>query len=297
MTSPRSPLPVSAFQPFSESILDRHLELNDEDLDRISRLIHQRAGIVLARHKRGMIYGRLSRRLRELGLLRFGDYLDRLEGGMDPGEWETFVNALTTNLTAFYREPHHFDLLAAHLRGRSGPVRIWCCAASTGEEAYTIAITLRQSLGERVTAEVLATDIDTAALERARQGIYAVHDVLKHEARGMTDHFLRGRGGNAHLARVRPELAALVEFAPLNLTAPSWPSVKGPFDAIFCRNVMIYFDKDTQARVLKRFVPLLKPDGLLFAGHSESFSYISDDFRLRGQTVYTLNDEKRLRRR
>src|SRR5690606_797983 len=116
--------------------------------------------------------------------------------------------------------------------------------------------------GERAQVEVLATDIDTAALDKARKGIYLVKDVLKHEERGITNYFLRGRGPNAHLARVRPELAACVTFAPLNLTAPTWPTIKGPFDAIFCRNVMIYFDKQTQARILARFVPLLKPDGL-----------------------------------
>ncbi|WNL38833.1 CheR family methyltransferase [Halomonas sp. PAMB 3232] len=267
--------------------VERDLILTDADFLRVRELIYQRAGIVLAEHKREMVYSRLARRLRHHGLTRFTDYLTRLERQPDASEWEAFTNALTTNLTAFFREAHHFPLLAQHLKDRTGPVTIWCAAASTGEEPYSIAMTLLEVLGSRVSnAKVIATDIDTDALAKARAGIYPQEQVRKLDEARVKRFFQKGTGSHEGLARVRPEVAALVEFQPLNLLAPSW-SVKGPFDAIFCRNIMIYFDKETQSRILARFAPVMKSDGLLFAGHSENFSYISDAFKLRGQTVYT----------
>ncbi|WP_108446438.1 CheR family methyltransferase [Halomonas denitrificans] len=267
--------------------LERDLELTDTDFARIRQLIYQRAGIVLAEHKREMVYSRLAKRLRHHGLIRFADYLARLERQPEAREWEAFTNALTTNLTAFFREAHHFPLLAEHVRARPGRVRVWCAAASTGEEPYSIAMTLMETLGSRAAqAEIVATDIDTDALARARAGIYPLEQVCKLDEARTKRFFQRGKGEHKGFARVRPEVASMIEFQPLNLLAPQWP-VSGPFDAIFCRNTMIYFDKTTQKRILERFAPLLKPDGLLFAGHSESFSYITDAFRLRGQTVYT----------
>lgn len=272
---------------WSTGRLERDLELTDADFARIRQLIYQRAGIVLAEHKREMVYSRLAKRLRHHGLTRFSDYLARLERQPDAREWEAFTNALTTNLTAFFREAHHFPLLADHVRGRAGRIRVWSAAASSGEEPYSIAMTLMETLGPQAAqrAEVIATDIDTDALSKARAGVYPLEQVSKLEEARVKRFFQRGRGAHQGLARVRPEVAAMVEFDALNLLAPSWP-VQGPFDAIFCRNIMIYFDKATQTRILERFAPLLKPDGLLFAGHSENFSYITDRFRLRGQTVY-----------
>lgn len=268
--------------------LERDLEMTDADFERVRKLIYQRAGIVLAEHKREMVYSRLARRLRQHNLVRFADYLARLERQPEAREWEAFTNALTTNLTAFFREAHHFPLLAEHVAKRDGPVRIWCSAASTGEEPYSIAMILSEILGPRAReSRVIATDIDTDALARAREAVYPLDQVAKLDEARRRRFFLRGSGARAGQARIRPELAAMVELQPLNLLAPKW-AVDGPFDAIFCRNVMIYFDKQTQARILERFAPLLKPDGLLFAGHSENFSYISQTFRLRGQTVYEL---------
>ncbi|MCK2185125.1 protein-glutamate O-methyltransferase CheR [Halomonas getboli] len=265
---------------------ERDLDLTDADFGRIRQLIYQRAGIVLAEHKREMVYSRLAKRLRHHGLTRFSDYLARLEQHPDAREWEAFTNALTTNLTAFFREAHHFPLLAEHVRERRGPVRVWSAAASTGEEPYSIAMTLTEALGSRAgDAEVVATDIDTEALEKARAGVYSLEQIHKLDEARIKRFFQRGRGAHEGLARVRPELKTMVDFRSLNLLAPSW-ALQGPFDAIFCRNVMIYFDKQTQARILERFAPLLKPDGLLFAGHSENFSYTTQAFRLRGQTVY-----------
>lgn len=271
------------------SLLERDLVLTDADFARIRHLIYERAGIVLAEHKREMVYSRLAKRLRHHGMTLFSDYVSRLERNPAAKEWEAFTNALTTNLTAFFREAHHFPLLESHIAAKSGPVRIWSAAASTGEEPYSIAMTLLETLGPRASeSRVVATDIDTDALARARAGIYPMEQVRKLDEARVKRFFLKGSGERIGLARVRPEVSSLVEFESLNLLAPNWP-IKGPFDAIFCRNVMIYFDKETQARILSRFAPLLKPDGLLFAGHSENFSYISEAFRLRGQTVYVLS--------
>lgn len=267
--------------------VERQFEFQDADFNRVRRMIHERAGISLGSHKREMVYSRLARRLRVLGRVDFAGYLQQLESNAGDPEWEDFVNALTTNLTAFFRESHHFPILAKFAATRQEPLSIWCCAASTGEEPYSIAITLSEALGARAatSASVLATDIDTNVLQRARSAVYAYERVAKIDETRLKRFFLKGKGAATGQVRLRPETAGMVRFDTLNLLAPDWP-INEKFDAIFCRNVMIYFDKPTQARILQRFAPLLKPGGLLFAGHSENFTYISQDFRLRGQTVY-----------
>lgn len=260
----------------------------DSDFSRIRTLIHRRAGIALGEQKRQMVYSRLSRRLRELRLPEFSAYLELLEASRDGDEWQAFINSLTTNLTSFFREAHHFPVLAAHVRKSKQPVTIWCAAGSTGEEPYSIAITLIEALGERAsTARVIATDIDTAVLAKASAGVFTLEQVNRLSTERLRRFFNKGTGGNAGKVRVRPEVAAMVKFSRLNLLDPSWP-VKEPVDAIFCRNVMIYFDKPTQKKVLDRFAPLLKPEGLLFAGHSENASLVSPGFKAVGQTVYEL---------
>jgi len=260
------------------------------DLARVRSMIHARVGISLGEHKREMVYSRLSRRLRALGHDDFGAYLDGLARDPDHPEWQEFVNALTTNLTAFFREPHHFDILADFVRERQAPLSIWCCAASSGEEPYSIAMTLIDTLGAARArgSRILATDVDTHMLARVQAGVYRDERIAKLTPAQVKRFFLKGAGACRGQVRVRPELAAMVQVAPLNLLAPTWHAsvTQGGFDAIFCRNVMIYFDKPTQGKLLARLAPLLKPDGLLFAGHSENFTYISRDFRLRGQTVY-----------
>lgn len=268
-------------------LLARDLEFVDRDFHRIRELIYQRAGIVLADHKRDMVYSRVGRRVRQHRLVRFTDYLAALESDPASREWEAFTNTLTTNLTSFFREEHHFPLLARHVAGHRGAVRVWCAAASTGQEAYSIAMQLVETLGENADLHVFATDIDTQALEVAECGVYPMAQVEKLDEKRRKRFFQKGGGHREGYARVRPELAARVTFQPLNLVAGHWP-VSGVYDAVFCRNVMIYFDTETQAKILKRFVPHMKPDALLFAGHSENFTYISDRFKLRGQTVYTL---------
>jgi len=262
--------------------------LTDLDFSRIRTLIHQRAGIALGAQKRQMVYSRLARRLRELRMKEFSTYLSFLESDPRCDEWELFTNALTTNLTSFFREAHHFPVLAEHVRSCAHPVSVWCSAASTGEEPYSIAMTLIEALGSRASsATVVATDIDTQVLAKGEAGVFTLEQVSKLSPARLKRFFLKGSGAHAGKVRVRPELAAMVKFSQLNLLASQW-ALKDPFDAIFCRNVMIYFDKPTQHQILQRFVPLMKPHGLLFAGHSENFSFASQTLRLRGQTVYAL---------
>ena len=257
------------------------------DFERVRRLIYGRAGISLSPSKHEMVYSRLGRRLRALGLSDFGDYLHLLENG-DATEWEAFTNSLTTNLTAFFREEHHFPLLAELLQRHrgSGQIALWCSAASTGEEPYSMAMTAAEAFGTLTPpVRILATDIDTNVLAKAEQGVYAMERLEKMPEERIRRFFLRGKGQHAGHARVRAELRAMINYRPLNLLDAGWP-IRGTFHAIFCRNVMIYFDKATQYAILQKFVPLLRPDGLLFAGHSESFHHAADLFRPRGKTVY-----------
>jgi chemotaxis protein methyltransferase CheR len=271
----------------------KEFDFTRADFERVRGLIYQRAGISLADSKQEMVYSRLARRLRANGIASFASYLDALEAGRMPAEWESFTNALTTNLTSFFREAHHFPLLAEHaLKGRArhgGPLTIWCSASSTGEEPYSIAMTVCEAFDTLTPpVQIVATDIDTNVLATASAGVYPIERVDKMDQARLRRFFLKGKGAQEGLVRVRPELRQLITFRQLNLLADGW-DVKGPFDAIFCRNVMIYFDKSTQRKILSRFVPLMKPDSLLFAGHSENFLYVSDSLRLRGKTVYELN--------
>lgn len=260
----------------------------DSDFSKVRALIHRRAGIALGEQKRQMVYSRLSRRLRELRLPEFSSYLELLESRQDGDEWQSFINSLTTNLTSFFREAHHFPVLAEHVRKAKEPVTIWCSAASTGEEPYSIAITLIEALGDKANAaRVISTDIDTAVLAKAQAGVFTAEQVGRLSPERLRRFFNKGTGSNAGKVRIRPEVAQLVKFSRLNLLDPSW-AVKEPLDAIFCRNVMIYFDKPTQKKVLDRFAPLLKTNGLLFAGHSENASLVNQTFRPLGQTVYEL---------
>ena len=269
----------------------REFVFTSADFQRISTLIYDHAGISLAASKQEMVYSRLARRLRARNLTRFADYVTLLETAKEPAEWEAFVNSLTTNLTSFYREPHHFTELARFLekrRGRSEPLTIWCAAASTGEEPYTLAMTAVEAFNSFTPpVSIVATDLDTNVLAKAASGVYTDDRVEKLKPEQLKRFFLKGTGANAGSVRVRQELRDLITFRQLNLLDSSWP-VRGPFDAIFCRNVMIYFDKPTQRKVLQKLAPMLRDDGLLFAGHSESFLHSADVFRLRGNTVYEL---------
>lgn len=273
-----------------DSLGDAEFNFSSADFERVRKLIYARAGISLHEGKRAMVYSRLSRRLRETGHRSFREYLQWLEAASGPAsevEWQDFVNSLTTNLTAFFREEHHFQALAEALRawrGRQTAPRVWCNAASTGEEPYSIAMVLQEVLGDAHGGKVVASDIDTKVLATARRGVYAA------DARGLTPerlkrHFLRGTGSNAGFIRVKPELTQKIDFRPFNLMTPHW-SLGEPFDMVFCRNVMIYFDHETQRQVLTRIHAAMHPGGLLFVGHSENFTDARSLFSLRGKTIY-----------
>ena len=267
----------------------REFSFSTADFERVRKLIYQHAGISLSPVKQDMVYSRLARRLRATGKSSFADYLDALEktGG---DEWERFVNSLTTNLTSFFREPHHFPIFAEHLRklGTRRPIRVWCSAASTGEEPYSIAITVAETFGSNAShVSIMASDLDTNVLATAQKGVYPIERVDKLSPERLRKFFLRGTGAQEGYVSVRPELKNMIQFQRINLLDQSY-AVKGPLDVIFCRNVMIYFDKPTQYKILSRFAPLMQPDGLMFAGHSESFLHAADLFKSQGKTVYTL---------
>jgi chemotaxis protein methyltransferase CheR len=266
----------------------REFPFSAEHFRLISERIYEFSGIRLPEGKREMVYARLTRRLRALGIASFDDYLRFLE--LEPAEWEHCTNALTTNVTAFYREEHHFRILADHARATARPdepFRVWSAGCSTGEEPYTIAMCLSEALGQ-APFEVLASDLDTQVIATAREGVYPLQSVQKLPEERQRRFFLKGTGRFEGKARVRPELAKHVEFLRVNLMDGEWPMEVG-LDAIFCRNVMIYFDKPTQRRLVERYASLLRPTGLFFAGHAESLLDQGRCFRLRGQTVYELS--------
>jgi chemotaxis protein methyltransferase CheR len=266
--------------------LAREFSFSAEDFARVRNLIYGYAGISLSPIKKEMVYSRLVRRLRALNLSSFGSYLAYLEKN-EAEERESFVNALTTNLTSFFRESHHFEILAEQMAASPArPFRIWCAAASSGEEAYSLAMTACEVFDTNTPpVSILASDIDTHVLRAASEGIYPLERVEKMAPERLRRFFLRGSGSKAGMVRVRPELQALVEFQRINLLDSQWP-IQTIFDAIFCRNVMIYFDRATQLRLLQHFKPHLHRDGLLYAGHSESFLHAADLFRNCGRTVY-----------
>ena len=268
----------------------KEFDFSTGDFRRIRSLIYKRAGITLADTKEEMVYSRIARRLRATGHRDFTAYLDLLENGKMEYEWEAFTNALTTNLTSFFREDQHFPILAEHARQRKGQgtYTVWCSASSTGEEPYSIAIALCEAFNSLTPpVQIIASDIDTNVLKTASNGVYSSEKVEKLSRERLRKFFLNGKGKHAGLVRVRRELQELITYRQVNLLEDNWP-IRGPLDVIFCRNVMIYFDKPTQGKILERFAPLLKSDGLLFAGHSENFNYVSNDFRLMGKTVYQL---------
>jgi chemotaxis protein methyltransferase CheR len=264
----------------------REFAWTNADFDQVQKLIYQRAGISLHDGKHAMVYSRLSRRLRDTGHDSFRGYLSWLESNDGP-EWQEFVNALTTNLTSFFREHHHFQVLTdflESLRGR-GDIRIWCSAASTGEEPYSIAMTVAEALGAKARYTIQASDIDSKVLATAAQGVYRMEGLKGVSPEQMRKYFLRGKAGNAGLARVKPELRRTLDFLIVNLIKDDWP-FRDPFDVVFCRNVMIYFDASTQRKVLEKIHRVMKPGGLLFVGHAENFSDSKDLFLLKGKTVY-----------
>ncbi len=264
----------------------REFAWTDADFDRVQSLIYQRAGISLHDGKHAMVYSRLSRRLRDTGHQSFKEYLTWLEKHDGP-EWQEFVNALTTNLTSFFREHHHFEILDQHLKANKahGPWRVWCSAASTGEEPYSILMTAIDALGANAQLKLMASDIDSKVLATAAQGVYRRENLKNVSESQLQKFFLRGKASNNGMVRVKSELQRMVAFIIVNLVRDDWP-FREPFDVVFCRNVMIYFDAPTQRKVLERIHRVMVPGGLLFVGHAENFSESRDLFVLKGKTVY-----------
>lgn len=264
----------------------REFNWTDADFDRVQSLIYQRAGISLHDGKHAMVYSRLSRRLRDTGHQSFREYLSWLENHDGP-EWQEFVNALTTNLTSFFREQHHFQILGDHLRASKSHDlwRVWCSAASTGEEPYSIIMTAMEALGTSAHFKLTASDIDSKVLATASKGVYRFENMKNVSEAQLQKFFLRGKGANSGMVRVKPDLQRFVEFIIVNLIRDDWP-FRDMFDVVFCRNVMIYFDAPTQRKVLERIHRVMVPGGLLFVGHAENFGESRDLFVLKGKTVY-----------
>jgi chemotaxis protein methyltransferase CheR len=268
--------------------------LGDNQFAFLSDFVYKHCGIVLGEHKRQLVQGRLTRRLRALQLDGFDDYVTLLRSDPD-SELGELASAISTNVTSFFREMHHYDLLANELlpqwldkkRRSSDRLRIWSAGCSTGEEPYALAMVLAEALEHtqvKIDARILATDLSPQALGTARAGMYSLERMggISDERRNRW--FLKGEGAYEGLACVHPRLRELVTIQPLNLLH-DWP-MRGPFDAIFCRNVVIYFDKPTKQRLFERYAGLLEQGGYLFLGHSESMYGLSDSFELVGRTVY-----------
>jgi chemotaxis protein methyltransferase CheR len=264
--------------------------LTPAEFDFIRGLIRSYAGIVIGENKRSMVQGRITRRMRELGIGDVGEYLDYIRTAPEI-ERDGLASALTTNVTAFFRENHHFDYLKTQFlpslrRLGSRRIRAWSAGCSSGEEAYSIAITLLEAAGDERSWDlgVLATDLDFNMIRFAREGIYPVDRVERLPPEQLKRWFLRGGGSQDGRVMVRPELKRIVRVMPLNLLE-EWP-MKGPFDVIFCRNVFIYFDRDVKARIVDRYAELLPVGGLLFIGHSENLHGLTERFELIGGTIY-----------
>ena len=274
---------------------EREFHFTDRDFSFICKLVGEETGIVLGEAKRNMVYSRLARRLRALGIDSFGEYCKLLKNDKDQ-ELVNFINAITTNLTSFFREGHHFTYLARTLlpelmerNAESRRLRIWSAGCSSGEEPYSIAMTVREAIPENSgwDIRILATDLDSNMVERAGSGVYTEERIESLPRQQIKRWFLRGKGNREGMVRVKPELQSMISFRQLNLLH-DWP-FSGPFDIIFCRNVVIYFSKDTQRVLVDRYADLTHDQSALFLGHSESLFKVSDRFSLVGNTIYRRN--------
>ena len=268
---------------------EREFDFGPEDFNALRTLVKGITGISLAESKQELVYGRVSRRLRALGIATFKEYRELLSRPEGEQEVVEFCNAITTNLTSFFREGHHFEYLREHLlepraaSEGSRRLRIWSCACSTGEEPYSIAMTVLESIPDlaRWDIRILATDLDSDVLARAQAGIYKA-DRLSGMSQQRRARFFEAAGPGEF--RVRPQLRELITFKQLNLMHDL--PMRGPLDALFCRNVIIYFDKETQRALFQKFAPLQRKGDLLFLGHSESLFKVSESWQLIGKTIY-----------
>ena len=271
----------------------REFSFSDEDFSSLRGLVREVTGITLSDSKRELVYGRLSRRLRALGLASFRDYRDLLSSEEGRPELTEFTNAVTTNLTSFFRESHHFDYLRDQiLKPRmadptgSRRIRIWSAGCSTGEEPYSTAITIAETIPDwrRWDIKILATDLDSEVLARAQNRIYKEDRVKGMNAKRVSNYFRESVVGGSRQYTVNADIASMISFRQLNLMNPL--PMKGPLDIIFCRNVVIYFDKDTQRELFARMARTQQAGATLFLGHSESLFKVSEAWTLIGKTIY-----------
>jgi chemotaxis protein methyltransferase CheR len=269
----------------------QEFELSDAVFDRLRELVRRYTGIALAASKRELVYGRLARRLRALQLTSFADYCALIESG-PADEIQELTNAITTNLTSFFRENHHFQQLAGEIfpqieahRAATKRIRVWSAGCSTGEEPYSIAMVMREALAHLRDWDVklLATDIDTKVVDTASAGVYP-EDRFKGGAPERIKRWFAPAAGRPNHSEASRDLKSLITFKQLNLF-DTWP-MKGPFDVIFCRNVVIYFDKETQRSLFERMAELQEPGAWLIIGHSESLFNVSHRYKLVSRTVY-----------
>ena len=273
-----------------KSFSQREFPMTDKDFETIKHLAKLRSGIELGEHKKEMIYSRIVRRIRALNMTDFKSYLVYLEENPD-AELTNFINAITTNLTSFFRESHHFDFLKNTVlpetlkkKKTNRRIRIWSAGCSTGEEPYSIAMTMHGFFErERWDAKILATDLDTNVLSHGRRGVYSKERIGNMDQQLVKKYFTEVRG-SADSMETKDTLKSLITFNHLNLLG-EWP-MKGKFDVIFCRNVVIYFSKETQRDLFDRYANILEPDGYLFIGHSESLHGVSKRFESVGRTIY-----------
>lgn len=273
--------------------------ISDKEFRQLREFIYLHTGIALSDHKRALVCSRLGKRLRHIGLQKYQDYYHLLvEQDPNGDELTHMINAITTNKTDFLREPHHFDYLCktlfpewrkqltAHGRRR---LRIWSAGTATGEEAYSIAMTVLDAFPDiaQWDIKILATDIDTNVLARAERGIYSLSQVQRIPEPQLRRYFLKGVKGCSGYVRVKPALQNLIRFRHLNLMQNPWP-MHGPFDVIFCRNVIIYFDKTTQRSLLNRMETLMHPGAHLMLGHSEALHGITSRFDFVSHSIYRL---------
>ncbi|MBX3303985.1 MAG: protein-glutamate O-methyltransferase [Nitrospira sp.] len=264
--------------------------ITHEEFHRFRTLIYNESGIALSEQKQSLLASRLSKRLRDLGLETFSEYYDHVMSDPSREEFTRMLDLISTNKTDFFRESKHFD----YLRDRILPeleqekrIRIWSSACSTGEEPYTIAITLFESVKNPAQWDfkILASDLSTRVLAKAAAGTYDEDRFRGVPPEVVRRHFLRGRGVRTGLFKAKPHLAATIQFRRLNLMDERFP-IKTPLDLIFCRNVMIYFDRPTQERLVNKFYRYLKPGGYLFTGHSESLQWVDHPFKAWAPTIY-----------
>lgn len=265
--------------------------MSDEDFEFLRKLAYDYTGIVLADHKKDMVYSRLARRMRALNLRQFSDYCELLKSG-NQFEQNEFINAITTNLTSFFRESHHFEYLKSTVlpyilktNASNKRLRIWSSACSTGEEPYSIAMTLKEAnFPATWDARILATDLDSNVIEKGAGGVYSWDRVEGLDKKRIAKFFHKEKSEAQPKVKLKPMVCDYIAFKRLNLLE-AWP-MKGMFDVIFCRNVVIYFNKETQRVLFDRMADLLPVGGHLFIGHSENLTNVTTRFESVGRTIY-----------